>query len=81
MNRQESERQRLLLVARARKLRADIEQIFTDAASWNDNSRARKNGAAPINPDPDGSLRRMAEGLDKTLAAEASRRPRPHAID
>ncbi len=64
---------RALMVANARGLRAEIQQIFTDIASWNDNSRARKEGAAAIDPDPDGQLRRMADGLDKFLAAEDAR--------
>lgn len=59
------------LTERAMKLRADIEQIFIDCASWNDN--ARKPGEALIDPDPDGKLRRMADGLDRMLSAEASR--------
>jgi hypothetical protein len=49
-----TERERLF--ARARRTKAEIEQIFTDCALWNEHSTARKNGAAPIDPDPDGSL-------------------------
>ena len=58
------------MVRRTRRLRAEIEMIFTTAASWNDNSKARQQGAAPIDPDPDGQMRRIADGLDRTLAAE-----------
>lgn len=66
-----ADRERQLIIDRARRLRHDIEQIFTDCASWNDNSVSRRNGAASIDPDPDGQLRRMADGLDRMLAAEA----------
>lgn len=62
------DRQRI--IARAVVQRAEIEQIFTDIASWNDNSTARQQGAEAIDPDPDGSLRRLADGLDRMLAAE-----------
>lgn len=59
------------LIRRTIRLRADIEQIFTDCASWNDN--ARKPHETPIDPDPDGKLRRVADGLDRTLVMEAMR--------
>lgn len=61
------------IIRRAKRLRADIEQIFTDCASWNDYSTARKNGAEAINCDPGGELRRLADGLDRMLAEEAKR--------
>jgi hypothetical protein len=57
---------RASLTQRARDLRAEIEQMFTDAASWNDN--ARPPGVAPLNPDPDGQMRRIADELDRWLA-------------
>lgn len=59
------------LIHRSIKLRAEIEQIFTDCASWNDN--ARKPHEEPIDPDPDGQLRRIADALDRTLASESQR--------
>lgn len=62
------DRQRI--IARAIVQRAEIEQIFVDIDSWNKNSTARKNGADAIDPDPDGKLRRMADGLDRMIAAE-----------
>jgi len=71
LSRAEVERQ--AFVQRMRELRMDIEQIFIDAASWNENSTARKNGAEAINPDPDGELRRMADGLDRSIAREEKR--------
>lgn len=69
----DDENGRSRILQRAMKQRVEIEQIFTDIASWNDNSTARKNGAEPIDPDPDGALRRMADGLDRMLSSEASR--------
>lgn len=67
MKRIDPERQRI--VARAMTLRADIEQIFIDCASWNDN--ARKPDEETIDCDPDGKLRRIADGLDLFLVTEA----------
>lgn len=57
------------LIGRAKVLRAEIEQIFTDAASWNENTR--KPDEEPIDPDPDGAMRRIADGLDRMLANES----------
>lgn len=67
----EVKRNRARLVERARVLRGEIEQTFTDCAYWNDN--VRKADEAPIDPDPDGRLRRMADGLDRMLEDEAQR--------
>ena len=53
-------------IARTKKLRAEIEQLFTDAASWNDN--VRKADEEPIDPDPHGELRRIADSIDRWLA-------------
>lgn len=61
------------IIANARRLRAEIDQIFTDVASWNDNSKARKDGCEPIDPDPDGKLRKLADGIDEMLARERAR--------
>lgn len=61
---------RARIIAGYRNALADIEQIFTDAASWNSFSMARKNGAAPINPDPNGSMRRLADQIAFMLAAD-----------
>ena len=63
-----TDEKRARLIRRARALRAEIEQVFTDCASWNDNHR--KPGEPPIDADPDGSLRRMADALDRLLAME-----------
>ena len=56
------------IISRARKLRAEIAQTFADAAHWNSINAPHKGPA--IDPDPDGELRRIADGLDKMLAAE-----------
>jgi hypothetical protein len=47
-------RERARLLARASKNLAEVNQIFIDVASWNEN--ARKPHEAPIDPDPDGML-------------------------
>ena len=59
------------IVSRARQMRREIAQIFDDAAHWN--SRHVPWKGQPIDPDPDGQLRRIADGLDKMLAAEDAR--------
>jgi len=60
---------RAALVARMRKIRQDITQIFDDAEHWN--------RVHPDEPplthediDPGGELRRMAAGLEMSLARE-----------
>lgn len=62
---------RLVILNRAMRLRVDIEQIFIDTAHWN--VHARPACDERIDPDPDGKLRRMADGLDRMLATEAAR--------
>ena len=66
----QSEHERADIIRRARMLLAEIEQVFVDVASWNDNAQARKEGCDPIDPDPDGELGRMRDGLMRLLAAE-----------
>lgn len=61
-------RTRTELIARMRHLRREIEQIFDDAAHWNEYTR--KPSEAPIDPDPDGQLRRIADAFDAALAGE-----------
>lgn len=58
------------LIARAKKMRAGIQQIFDDAAHWNSVHTPWK--GAPIDPDPDGELRRIADGIDRMLAADGA---------
>lgn len=60
---------RAQIVERGRKLRAEIAQAFADAEHWN--RVHAHSGVPPIDPDPDGQLRRIADGLDRMLAAEA----------
>ena len=54
------------IVKRAQKLRAEIAQAFYDAERWNKLHPQEE----AINPDPDGELKRLAEGLDAMLAIE-----------
>lgn len=69
MERRDIESGRRRLLDRAIKLRCQIEQIFLDCAYWNDNVRKDEEGR--IDCDPDGQLRRIADGLDTMLAHEA----------
>lgn len=55
-------------IARARTLRDEIAQLFADAERWNSIHVPQK--GPPIDPDPDGHLRKIAAHLDKMLAAE-----------
>lgn len=61
------------IIRRARELRNSIEQIFCDCNYWNVHDR--KQGEAPIDPDPDGRLRLLADGLDRMLAADTGEGP------
>lgn len=58
------------LVKTAQKMNRNIEQIFIDCASWNEN--ARKPDMTPIDPDPDGRLRK-AQKMLRDFVAEAQR--------
>jgi hypothetical protein len=49
------------------KAKEEIEQIFIDAASWNENNRPE--GEPPIDPDPDGELRQVLNGISSRLTA------------
>lgn len=60
---------RASIVARASKLRQEIAQQFADAEHWNRVNVPWK--GEPIDPDPDGRLRRIANGIDRMLAGEA----------
>lgn len=63
--------QRSRILQRLQITRGEIEQIFTDIASWNDN--ARQGDEQPIDPDPDGQLRKMADWIDRVLEDEGLR--------
>ena len=60
--------ERARIIRNAMKLRVEIEQTFTDIASWNDN--ARKPGEPPIDADPNGDLRLLADGIDGMMKHE-----------
>jgi hypothetical protein len=62
------------LIDRAKRIRASIEQIFTDAKYWNEHVRTPFQ--EPIDPDPDGELAKWAKAIDGMLAKEAARFPR-----
>ncbi len=56
------------IVARARDLRGRIAQVFSEAEHWNRVNVPWKGPA--IDPDPDGTLKRIADRLDRMLAKE-----------
>ena len=58
--------QRGMIVANCRLMRADIEQIFRDVGHWNRTHPDEE----PIDPDPDGTLRQLADEIDALLLAE-----------
>lgn len=62
------------LLARGMRLRLEIEQTFIDTAHWND--QVRRPDEDPIDPDPDGQLRKLAETLDRQFAQESARKAR-----
>ncbi len=61
------------LIGRVKKLKAEIEQIFIDAAHWNENVRSADE--SPIDPDPDGQLKKILDGINRTLEKEEIRTP------
>ena len=58
--------QRGMIVANFRGMRADIEQFFHDFDHWNRTHPDED----PIDPDPDGTLRQLADEIDALLLAE-----------
>ena len=70
------------LISTARKQRQEISQYLRDVTHWN-NTRGKTEGM--IDPDPDGSMERMAHALDRMLEAEDARpnapAQRPPATD
>lgn len=54
------------LVARAKYLKSEIEQIFLDAEHWN--NAVRKPHEELIDPDPQGELKQLLNGLNVMLA-------------
>lgn len=57
--------QRARLVERISAARQEIAQIFLDHDHWN--TSVRKADEAPIDPDPDGDLARLAAFYDRLL--------------
>jgi hypothetical protein len=57
--------QRARLVAKVRAARQDIAQIFLDCDHWN--REVRQPHEAPVDPDPNGDLRRLAAYYDRIL--------------
>ena len=58
---------RTQIINDARRQRTEITQYFNDVSHWN-NARGKTEGI--IDPDPDGSMHRLGDALDKMLAAE-----------
>lgn len=60
------------LIARARNLKAKIEQIFLDVEHWN--TAVRKPDEDLIDPDPHGELKAILKGLNEMLEREDARK-------
>lgn len=64
------------IIADIRRTRDEMQQIFSDVDSWNENSESRKRGAAAItydDVDPGGWMRRQIEIYNGVLAEEDAR--------
>lgn len=59
------------IITEVDRLRQEIAQLFTAAHHWNEH--VRKPNEARIDPDPDGQLRKIAQGIDAMLATERGR--------
>ena len=57
---------RAMLVNAARRIRANIEQVFSTAAHWNRSHPEEQ----PIDVDPDGEMRRITDEIDTFLLRE-----------
>jgi hypothetical protein len=53
------------ILSEMKRIRKEIEQIFVDAESWNEN--ARPDGEPRIDPDPTGQLEQLVKAIDRTL--------------
>lgn len=53
---------------RAKRIKADIEQMFLDCDHWNRHVRVKSED--PIDPDPDGALQSALAYLDGVLNGE-----------
>lgn len=65
------EESRAQLIGRAKDLKAEIEQYFNDADHRN--TAVRKPDEEAIDPDPNGELRTLLNGINGMLAEEAKR--------
>ena len=66
----DAERQRL--INEASRILGNINQLFTDAAYWNDNTRVRLYpDQQPIHPDPTGEMAKWKSSLEAMLKREA----------
>jgi hypothetical protein len=57
---------RAQVIAEAVRIRGEIAQLFSDTEHWNSINPDKE----PVDPDPDGTLKRMAAGIDKGLKRE-----------
>jgi len=73
MSNRDAERRRI--IANAKHVCAGIEDTFVKVAYWNEH--VRQPDEAPIDPDPDGAMRRLADGLDRMLADDTGDGPIP----
>ena len=56
------------IIDEAKRLRAEISQVFLDVGYWN--THVRTPDEAEIHPDPDGTLARLAASIDAMLERE-----------
>jgi hypothetical protein len=67
----DAERQRL--INEAARILGNINQIYVDAAYWNEHTRARLcPDAKPIDPDPSGEMAAWKRNLEAMLRHEAA---------
>lgn len=59
---------RLEIINETKRIRRECQQILTDADHWNTN--VRKGDEKPIDPDPNGELKRIIAACDACLASE-----------
>ena len=55
--------ERALIIERAKVIKAEIEQQFTDAAHWNRTHA----GELLVNPDPDGQLKKLLAAITEIV--------------
>src|SRR5689334_255411 len=73
MNKTQCDPERQRLINQMAQIINDIDQMFCDAAFWNNETRSRLYpNDPPVNPDPDGFMARVRAGYMKSLEHEAS---------